>query len=76
VRLYVSSQAPGAHKWYRATSDYAPGSTDNDVALVEDQIVELLGVSQYGWWWVRVTNHNNEVQQGWAPASYLEMCNN
>ena len=39
-------QAPGAHKWYRATSDYAPGTTDNDVALVEDQIVELLGVSQ------------------------------
>ena len=72
----ASLQAPGAHKWYRATSDYAPGTTDNDVALVEDQIIELLGVSQVGWWWVRATNHDNEIQQGWVPASYLQMCSN
>lgn len=74
--ITYESLAPGAHKWYKATSDYAPGTTDNDVALVEDQIVELLGVSQVGWWWVRATNHDNIVQQGWVPASYLQMCSN
>ena len=69
-------QAPGAHKWYKATSNYSSGMSDNDIALVEEQIVELLGVGQVGWWWVHATNHDNEVQQGWVPASYLQMCSN
>lgn len=58
-----------------AISAYSPGdSDDNGVVLSVDQKVEVIGINQYGWWWVRTTNPSNgEVEEGWVPASYLKV---
>ena len=71
----VNLQAPRAPRHYTAISPYSPGdSDDNGVALVFDQQVEVIGINQYGWWWVRATNPTNgEVEEGWVPASYLKV---
>ncbi len=42
--------------------------------MAMDQKVEVIGINQYGWWWVRATNPTNgEVEEGWVPASYLKV---
>jgi len=71
----LSPQAPGAPRYYSAISAYSPGdSDDNGIALSVDQEVEVIGINQYGWWWVRATNPSNgEVEEGWVPASYLKV---
>ena len=58
-----------------AIASYSPGgSEENGVALVLDQQVEVIGINQYGWWWVRATNPTNgEMEEGWVPASYLKV---
>ena len=67
-------QAPGAPRYYTALGSYNPGSDEHGVALAEDQEVEVLGINQFGWWWVRSTNHSSgEVEEGWVPASYLRV---
>ena len=67
-------QAPGAPRYYTAITDYNPGATDNGVQLTSGQEIEVIGINKYGWWWVRATNHyTNEVEEGWVPASYLQM---
>ena len=38
--------------------------------------MEVIGINQYGWWWVRATNASSgEVEEGWVPASYLKVFN-
>ena len=66
-------QAPSARRHYIATCDYNPGdSEENGISLTESQEVEVIGINQYGWWWVRATNASSgEVEEGWVPASYL-----
>ena len=65
-------QAPGAPRYYEAISAYSPD--ENGVALSLEQEVEVIGINQYGWWWVRATNPSNgEVEEGWVPASYLKV---
>ena len=73
VCLFV--QAPGAPRYYTAISSYSPGdSDDNGISLSVDQEVEVIGINQFGWWWVRATNPSNgEVEEGWVPASYLKV---
>ena len=58
-----------------AIASYNPGgSEENGVALALDQQVEVIGINQYGWWWVRATNPTNgEMEEGWVPASYLKV---
>ncbi len=69
------TQAPGVPRYYTATSSYSPGDAgDNGIILSIDQEVEVIGINQYGWWWVRATNPSNgEVEEGWVPASYLKV---
>ena len=57
-RMYHSlTQAPGVSRYYTATSSYSPGDAgDNGIILSIDQEVEVIGINQYGWWWVRATN--------------------
>lgn len=73
---HYESLAPGAPRYYMAISAYSPGdSDDNGIALSVEQEVEVIGINQYGWWWVRATNPSNgEVEEGWVPASYLKVC--
>jgi len=63
-------QAPGAPRHYVAIGTYSPGDSDgNNIAMTMDQKVEVIGINQYGWWWVRATNPTNgEVEEGWVPA--------
>ena len=67
-------QAPDVPRHYVATSDYNPGDPDESgISLTENQKVEVIGINQYGWWWVRATNASSgEVEEGWVPASYLK----
>ena len=65
-------QAPGAVKDYVAISDYIPGSAENDIGLVEGQQVEVVGINQYGWWWVRASDYDGQLVEGWVPAGYLQ----
>ena len=75
--LPPSLQAPGAPRYYTATTDYNPGATDNGVQLTSGQEIEVIGINKYGWWWVRATNrYSNEVEEGWVPASYLQISAN
>ena len=47
---------------------------DNGIPLFVHQEVEVIGINQYRWWWVRATNPSNgEVEEGWVPASYLKV---
>ena len=32
---------------------------ENGMALSLEQEVEVIGINQYGWWWVRATNPSN-----------------
>lgn len=66
-------QAPSAPRHCLAISDYTPGDSDeNGISLIEAQEVEVIGVNQFGWWWVRATNASSgELEEGWVPASYL-----
>ena len=75
LMIFLPPQAPGAPRYYVAISSYSPGdSEDNGVGLSEGQEVEVIGINQYGWWWVRATNPSNgEVEEGWVPASYLKV---
>ena len=67
------SLAPGATRDYIAISDYCPGSAQNDIGLIGGQQVELVGVNQYGWWWVRATSPDTmQPVEGWVPAGYLQ----
>ena len=70
-------QAPSAPRHYLAICDYNPGDSDeNGISLTESQEVEVIGINQYGWWWVRATNASSgEVEEGWVPASYLKVLN-
>ena len=74
VLVYPNLQAPGVPRYYTALSDYNPDTTDNGVKLSSGQEVEVIGINKYGWWWVRSTNHyTNDTEEGWVPASYLQM---
>ena len=75
IHWNVHTQAPGAPRYYTAISDYNPGDSDvNGISLSEDQEVEVIGINQYGWWWVRATNYfTHDVEEGWVPASYLQV---
>lgn len=70
--LVTPAQAPGAVKDYVAISDYLPGSAENDIGLVEGQQVEVVGINQYGWWWVRASDYDEQLMEGWVPAGYLQ----
>jgi hypothetical protein len=71
---HYESLAPGAPRYYTATTNYSPGATDNGIQLTSGQEIEVIGINKYGWWWVRSTNHyTNEVEEGWVPASYLQI---
>ena len=71
--LCIYIQAPSVSHNYSAISDYNPGDSDeNGISLTEAQEVEVIGVNQFGWWWVRATNASSgEMEEGWVPASYL-----
>ena len=75
IHWNVHTQAPGSPRYYTAISDYNPGDSDvNGISLSEDQEVEVIGINQYGWWWVRATNYfTHDVEEGWVPASYLQV---
>jgi hypothetical protein len=70
-----SLQAPGAPRYYFAICDYNPGdSDDNGISLTDGQEVEVIGINQFGWWWVRATSASSgETEEGWVPASYLKV---
>lgn len=54
-----------------ATDDYVPDSdTDENITLRVGQVVEVIGVNQDGWWWVR-PGGSQGCREGWVPASYL-----
>lgn len=65
-------QAPGAVKDYVAINNYHSGAAENDIGLVEGQQVEVVGVNQYGWWWVRASDYDKQLMEGWVPAGYLQ----
>ena len=71
--MFTNPQAPTAPRYYLAIGDYNPGGSDeNGIVLTEGQEVEVIGINQYGWWWVRATSASSgEVEEGWVPASYL-----
>ena len=68
-------QAPGAPRYYFAICDYNPGDSDeNGISLTDGQEVEVIGINQFGWWWVRATSASSgETEEGWVPASYLKV---
>ena len=75
LAIVLAMQAPSAPRHYLAMCDYNPGDSDeNGISLTQDQEVEVIGINQYGWWWVRATNATSgEVEEGWVPASYLRV---
>ena len=66
-------QVSGVRSTYVATCDYVPDSdTDENVVLRVGQVVEVIGVNQEGWWWVKTDGYGSQgCREGWVPASYL-----
>ena len=65
-------QVAGVISRYVATCDYIPDSgADENIALQAGQVVEVIGVNQDGWWWVRPDGSQGSPTEGWVPASYL-----
>lgn len=61
-------------RYYTAVADYTPSEDDQGIPLSIDQEVELIGINNSGWWWVRATNYfTQETLEGWVPASYLQI---
>ena len=74
VCVCVCVQAPRAPRHYKAIANFNQLEQENSVSLTVDQEVEVIGINQYGWWWVRATNNvTGETEEGWAPASYLQV---
>ncbi len=74
VNIHTHPQAPGSPRYYPAITSYDPGSDASGVHLSPDQEVEVIGINPYGWWWIRATNYaHGEVEEGWVPASYLQV---
>ncbi|XP_019856098.1 PREDICTED: triple functional domain protein-like [Amphimedon queenslandica] len=66
--------APGTAHFYTAVADYAPSGDDQGIPLKIDQEVEVIGINDSGWWWVRATNYvSGETLEGWVPASHLRV---
>ena len=67
-------QAPGVPRIYKAICDYSPSSAENGIIMRIGQTVEVIGINQYGWWWVRLLSQEMEsTREGWVPASYLQV---
>eukprot|EP00731_Ephydatia_muelleri_P029597 Em0021g120a len=68
------SLAPGVPRIYKAICDYSPSSAENGIMMQIGQTVEVIGINQYGWWWVRLLSQETEsTREGWVPASYLQV---
>ena len=60
---------PSSGTKYVAVAGYdAVESTE--ISFQEGDTLELLRVGQEGWWFAR---HQRTVEEGWVPASYLDM---
>ena len=58
----------------QVSTDPGDSEDENGISLTDGQEVELIGINQYGWWWVRATNTSSlETEEGWVPASYLKV---
>ncbi|KAL5475464.1 hypothetical protein EMCRGX_G025283 [Ephydatia muelleri] len=69
---YYEPLVAGVISRYVATCDYIPDSgADENIALQAGQVVEVIGVNQDGWWWVRPDGSQGSPTEGWVPASYL-----
>ena len=67
-------KAPGTAHYYTAVAEYTPSEDDQGIPLKIDQEVEVIGINDSGWWWVRATNYvSGETLEGWVPASHLRV---
>ena len=54
-----------------AVAPYSP-MEENEMAFQEGDLIEILRLGKEGWWFGR---HLTTMQEGWIPASYLELKN-
>ena len=61
--------APCKGSRYSAVASYT-AVENTEVSFQEGDMLELLRIGQEGWWFAR---HTVTAQEGWVPASYLEL---
>lgn len=67
--VFNGQDMPSKGSTYLAIASYS-AVENTEVSFQEGDTLELLRVGQEGWWFSR---HTGTAQEGWVPASYLEL---